>query len=114
MGRLGIQIGPAQPEQIFKEIKVTKHRREDLAIVVTVSFINDRPIQPNLPRFRRIQPADNFSQRRFATAIAADEKNQFSRTKSQIDRTQDKVTVIFFMMIGMGNTLELQPFEKRF
>src|SRR5260221_3722962 len=47
--RLGVQVGGAQTEQTFKEVKIREYGREELAIIVAILIGNQFAVETNLP-----------------------------------------------------------------
>src|SRR5207249_3466918 len=80
-------------------------------IIVPV-FICDRfAIQPDLPGLRQVKAGNNLGQSRFATAVAANEKNQFARPKTQVDGTKHEIVVFLLAVIRVDDASKLQGFE---
>src|SRR5207302_4712017 len=84
---------------------------EKLAVFVAVFVSDGLAIEPDLAGFGQVQAGDDFAERGFAAAIAADEEDQFTGLKGQVDGAESEAAVFLFDVIGVGDAHELQALE---
>src|SRR4051812_49223850 len=111
---LRVQVRPVKAEQIIEEIEICKDHGEELAIVITVFVGDDLTIQLDLAGFGQIQAGDNLCQRRFSTAVATHEEDEFSRSKFEVDGPEDEIAVLLLDVVGMNYIVKLKPLEEGF
>ena len=100
-----------EPEQVFEEVKIAKHGREELAVIVPVPIGDEFAVQPDFAGFGRVKPGDDLGQGGFAAAVAADEEHQFAAAEAEVNRTEHEMAVVLLAVVGMSHAFEFQSLE---